>query len=215
MKKWDKAREKMVVEQIKARGIHDQRVLEAMSLIPRHLFIQSKQQQGAYEDAPLAIGLGQTISQPYIVALMTEKLNLSGNEKVLEIGTGSGYQTAILAELAAEVFSIERHEALARKARQVLFELGYRNVSICIGDGSAGLAEKASFDRIIVTAGAPKIPEKLLAQLRVNGKIVIPVGDRAHQELIYGVKLEDKLAIEKICGCIFVPLIGENGWEQN
>jgi protein-L-isoaspartate(D-aspartate) O-methyltransferase len=185
-----------------------------MQKIPRHLFVEEALQNQAYTDHPLPIGEKQTISQPYIVALMTEALELKGTEKVLEIGAGSGYQTAILAELAQKVFSIERIRSLAIKARKLLFELGYFNVEIKIFDGTYGWVEEGPFDAIIVTAGGPEIPQPLLDQLAVGGRLVIPVGDAYVQDLIRLRKKEDGIHKEDLGGCRFVKLIGKYGWEN-
>ena len=171
-----RARLRMVEEQIVARGIKDQRVIAAMGKVPRHLFVEEALQSQAYSDHPLPIGEKQTISQPYMVALMTEALELTGKEKVLEIGTGSGYQTAILAECAAKVFSIERIRSLAIKARKLLLELGYFNIEVKFSDGTFGWLEEGPFDAIMVTAGAPDIPQPLIDQLKVGGRMAIPVG---------------------------------------
>jgi len=203
----------MVSEQIEKRGIRDHHVLMAMRKVPRHQFIQNAYGNQAYDDEPISIGCGQTISQPYMVALMTESLELDPHHKVLEIGTGSGYQTAILAELAARVFSIERYESLAERARKLLNKLGYENILIHVGDGSLGLIEWAPYDRIIVTAGAPDIPPALTEQLVEGGRIVIPIGNKRHQELVVGIKTGEKLARQTVCGCVFVPLIGQEGWK--
>lgn len=208
-------RERMVKEQIEARGIKDGRVLAAMRKIPRHLFVDEALWSQAYNDYPLPIGEGQTISQPYIVALMTEALELKGNEKVLEIGTGSGYQTAILAELAQNVFTIERVPSLLEKAKAVLDGLGYFNIAYKTGDGTLGWPEAAPFQAIIVTAAAPDIPPPFLEQLDVFGKLVIPIGDRAAQVLYKITKLADGSIIrENLGGCRFVPLVGVHGWSE-
>ena len=183
MDKWEQAREKMVQEQIIARGVHDPQVLKAFRKVPRHLFVPMSLQNQAHHDEPLSIGKGQTISQPYMVALMTESLELDHRHKVLEIGTGSGYQTAILAEMAKEVISIERHQALADHARRILNELGYQGVTVMVSDGTLGAVEFAPFDRIMVTAGAPEIPEDLVKQLAPEGRLVVPVGDQFSQTL--------------------------------
>jgi protein-L-isoaspartate(D-aspartate) O-methyltransferase len=209
-----RVRLKMVEEQLISRGVKDPRVIAAMQKIPRHLFVEEALQNQAYTDHPLPIGEKQTISQPYIVALMTEALELKGTEKVLEIGAGSGYQTAILAELAQKVFSIERIRSLAVKARKLLFELGYFNVEIKIFDGTYGWAEQGPFDAIIVTAGGPEIPQPLLDQLAVGGRLVIPVGDAYVQDLIRLRKKEDGIHKEDLGGCRFVKLIGKYGWEN-
>ena len=208
-------REEMVKTQIISRGIKDVRVIEAFLKVPRHKFIPERNIQEAYEDHPLPIGEGQTISQPYMVALMTECLKLKGEEKVLEIGTGSGYQTAILAELAREVYSIERIPSLAEKAKIVLEELGYKNVKIKIGDGTLGWEEYSPYEGIIVTAGSPEIPPPLISQLKENGRLVIPLGDSFSQVLTVVEKVEGKIKQEEICGCIFVPLVGKYGWYKN
>jgi len=204
----------MVEEQIVSRGIKDPRVIAAMKKVPRHLFVEEALQSQAYSDYPLPIGEKQTISQPYMVALMTEALELKGNEKVLEIGAGSGYQSAILAELAERVFSIERIRVLAIKARQLLYELGYTNVEIKIFDGTYGWAEEAPFDGIIVTAGAPDIPQPLVDQLAMGGRLVIPVGDAYVQDLIRVTKTKEEMKKEDLGGCRFVKLIGKYGWES-
>ena len=208
------AREKMVKNQLLARGIADQAVLRAMAGIHRHLFVEEALVGESYNDHPLPIGHKQTISQPYIVALMTEALELAGTEKVLEIGTGSGYQTAILAELSKAVYTVERIEALLEKARMLLRDLGYSNVQFKVSDGTSGWEEFAPYDAIMATAGAPKIPQPLLDQLKEGGRLVVPVGDRYSQELIK-VKREKNRFIEKnLGGCRFVDLIGEHGWKD-
>ena len=203
----------MVEEQIFSRGIQDAKLIEAMKKIPRHLFVEEALQNQAYNDHPLPIGEKQTISQPYMVALMTEALLLTGREKVLEIGTGSGYQTAILAELSEKVFSIERIRALAIGARKLLYELGYFNVEIKIFDGTLGWMEESPFDAIVVTAGSPDIPQALLDQLANGGRLVIPVGDAFVQDLIRVIKTEEGIRKEDLGGCRFVKLIGKYGWE--
>jgi protein-L-isoaspartate(D-aspartate) O-methyltransferase len=208
-----KARLKMVGEQIVSRGIKDPRVIAAMKKVPRHLFVEEALQSQAYNDHPLPIGEKQTISQPYMVAIMTEALQLKEKEKVLEIGAGSGYQTAILAELAEKVFSIERIRSLAIKARQLLYELGYFNVEIKIFDGTHGWVEETPFDAIIVTAGAPDIPQPLLDQLAMDGRLVIPVGDAYVQDLMRVTKTKEGIKKEDLGGCRFVKLIGKYGWE--
>lgn len=183
------ARERMVETQIKARGIKDERVIQAMLKVPRHLFVEEALRDQAYGDFPLPIGEGQTISQPYIVALMTSALELKGPERVLEIGTGSGYQTAILAELVIWVYSIEKYPTLQERAKKILLkELGYKNITFKIGDGTLGWKEASPFDAIIVTAASPQIPLPLIEQLKEGGRIVIPVGDEFSQMLIKGVK---------------------------
>ncbi len=210
------ARERMVEKDISPRGIKDQRVLDAMLKVPRHLFVGEARRMSAYEDHPLPIGEGQTISQPYIVALMTEALKLTGSETVLEIGTGSGYQTAILAELAARVYSIERIPSLTGRARKVLDSLGYKNVLVKLSDGTVGWDEYAPYDRILVTAGAPSVPEPLVDQLVPGGILVIPVGSNSLQELVRVTKREDGSVKEDRMGsCVFVRLVGKHGWEAN
>jgi protein-L-isoaspartate(D-aspartate) O-methyltransferase len=207
------ARRKMVQEQLVARGIKDKRVLDAMMKVPRHLFVEEGLWHQAYGDFPLPIGQGQTISQPYIVALMTEALQLTGDDKVLEIGTGSGYQGAILAELTNQVLSIERISSMASKARKVLDELGYANVLIRVSDGTLGWQEEAPFAGIVVTAGAPEIPPTLMQQLQVGGRLVIPVGDEYSQTLLKVVKQERGYKEEDLGGVRFVKLIGNHGWK--
>ncbi len=210
------ARERMVDRDIRPRGIKDQDVLDAMLKVPRHLFVGETQRMSAYEDHPLPIGEGQTISQPYIVALMTEALKLTGNETVLEIGTGSGYQTAILAELAGRVYSIERIPSLTGRARKVIDDLGYKNVLVKLSDGTMGWEEYSPYDRILVTAGAPSVPEPLIDQLANGGILVIPVGSNSLQELVRITKNEDGSVKEDRMGsCVFVRLVGKHGWEVN
>ena len=194
--------------------IKDKSVLDAMSRVPRERFVPLQSRHLAYEDCPLPIGLEQTISQPYIVALMTEALELTGNEKVLELGTGSGYQTAILAELARSVITVERLPALARSARKVLNMLGYTNIDIQITGETLGWPAAAPYNAIIVTAGAPKVPTDLLAQLAPGGRLVIPVGTRHIQELCKITKHGNKNTVENLGGCRFVALIGHDAWEE-
>jgi protein-L-isoaspartate(D-aspartate) O-methyltransferase len=205
-------REAMVADQLASRGISDKLVLDAMKKVPRHKFLPKELEASAYEDFALPIGEGQTISQPYMVAIMTEKLGLSGGEKVLEIGTGSGYQSAVLAEIAKEVYSIEMVPSLAERSRKLLEGLGYKNITITSGDGTLGLPEKAPFNGIIVTAGAPSIPKTLTDQLADGGKLVIPVGERFIQTLTIVTKRGGRLYIEESIGCVFVPLVGKYGW---
>jgi protein-L-isoaspartate(D-aspartate) O-methyltransferase len=208
---------KMVDAQIRARGIADQRVLKAMEKIPRHLFVDEGLIGQAYNDSPLPIERQQTISQPYIVALMSEAMALTGREKVLEIGTGSGYQTAILAELAERVLSIDRIAVLANGARRILDALNYYNVAIRVGDGTYGWREESPFAAIVVTAGAPRIPNLLIEQLVIGGRLVIPVGSRHSQILLKLTRLSEDpndLKREDLGGCRFVDLIGEHGWEN-
>ena len=211
---FERVRFEMVENQLMRRGIRDKRTIEAFMKVPRHKFVPHDLLDIAYTDQPLPIGQGQTISQPYMVALMTELLQLKGDERVLELGTGSGYQAAILAELSHFVYSIERIATLAERAKKLLTELGYKNFEIKVGDGTLGWEEKAPFNAIIVTAGAPSIPESLINQLAPNGRIVIPVGNCYSQELILGIKRGDGLKKRTITGCIFVPLIGKHGWEE-
>ncbi len=204
----------MVQTQLVPRGIRDERVLHAMRKVPRHSFVDESMQYKAYDDMALSIGDGQTISQPYMVAVMTELLELKGNEKVLEVGTGSGYQAAVLAELAQEVYSVERLPSLAARAAERLQGIGYRNVQIKVEDGTLGWPEKAPFDRIIITAGTPKVPEPLVGQLGDAGILLAPVGDRYSQQLIKLKRNKDKLTEELHTFCVFVPLIGEYGWRD-
>ena len=206
-------RERMVDLQIRARGVADPRVLAAMRQVPRHRFIPPHLWDQAYNDYPLPIGEDQTISQPYIVALMTELLELKETDRVLEIGTGSGYQAAILAEMAAAVFSIDRVGGLADQARLLLDSLGYANVKIRVGDGTLGWPEEMPFDAIIVTAGSPKVPRPLTEQLALGGRLVIPVGDMWSQTLTCVRRTETGLKFEYHGGCRFVRLIGKYGWE--
>lgn len=210
-----RSRKRMVEEQLIPRGIKDRGVIDAMLTIPRHLFVDEALQEQAYGDFPLPIGEGQTISQPYMVALMTEALELKGHEKALEIGTGSGYQTAILSRLAERVFSIEKIPHLASKARRLLDELKIHNVIIRVGDGSMGWPEEAPFDAIVVSAASPSIPQPLVDQLAPGGRLVIPVGSALFQELIKIVKKEDgSLRKQALGGCRFVKLIGEYAWKE-
>ena len=208
---WEEQQDQMVKRQLVSRGINDERVLEAMRTVPRHLFVPEKLRESAYHDGPLSIGEGQTISQPYMVALMTECLDLKGGEKVLEIGTGSGYQTAILAELAEHVYTIERVPILLEKAQQVLTHLGYTTIKFKGGDGTYGWCEESPFDGIIVTAAAPDISQVLVEQLNDGGVLVIPVGSRYSQSLYKVTKKGDKIEKEERTLCVFVPLIGKYG----
>ena len=205
-------RNSMVDTQLKRRGIKDPLIIQAMGRVPRHEFVPTAQLSSAYYDGPLPIGSGQTISQPYMVASMTEALGLRGGERVLEIGTGSGYQAAVLAEIAGEVYTVERHGELADNAKKRLLELGYNNVHVSVGDGTLGLPEKAPFDGIIVTAGAPFVPEALKDQLEDGGRLVIPVGGRYLQSLLRITREGDNFQQQDLFGCVFVPLIGEDGW---
>jgi len=214
MEDFKRLRDLMVDTQLIPRGIKDIRVLNAMRKAPRHLFVGDYMQAHAYEDMALPIGGGQTISQPYMVALMTELLELKGDEKVLEIGTGSGYQAAILGELARAVFTIERKDELAKKADERLRGLGYGKVRVITGDGTLGLPEEAPFDRILITAGTPKIPEPLIEQLADGGIIVAPVGIRFAQQLLIVRKSKEGVSEQTHVPCVFVPLIGEYGWSE-
>jgi protein-L-isoaspartate(D-aspartate) O-methyltransferase len=215
MDRFRKPRTRMVETQIEARGISDARVLRTMGVIPRHLFVDEGLIEQAYNDSPLPIGEHQTISQPYIVALMTQALELKGRERVLEIGTGCGYQTAVLASLADRVFSVERIASLAASARKILDKLNFYNVAIRVGDGSYGWREEAPFDAIITTAGAPEIPQYLVEQLAAGGRMVVPVGGRDVQtlyKLTRSAENPQEIKKEDLGGCRFVSLIGESGW---
>jgi len=208
-------RQLMVEEQLIPRGIYNSRVLAAFRKVPRHEFVSRDIIQNAYNDYPLPIGEKQTISQPYMVALMTESLRLKGGEKVLEVGTGSGYQSAILAELAKDVYSIERFERLADVSSSILKKLGYNNVHIKSGDGTLGWKEFAPYDGIVVTAGAPGIPESLIEQLKDGGRLLIPVGaDSFRHTLTLVEKMGKDIRASELCGCMFVPLIGKEGWNR-
>lgn len=202
----------VLLGELRAQGIRDQRVLSALARVPRHAFVPPHLVPYAYEDRPLPIGLEQTVSQPYIVALSTEALALLPTDRVLEVGTGSGYQTATLAELAAAVYTVERLPPLAAEAKERLFSLGYRNVRYRVGDGTRGWPEEAPFDAIVVTAGAPSVPQGLVRQLTPRGRLVIPVGGRSSQELLLLVRDGGGLVERRLCPCAFVPLIGEEGW---
>ena len=202
----------MVEEQIYARGNTYTAVMDAMRRVPRHEFVPRESEDKAYEDYPIPIGEGQTISQPYIVALMTQCLDLNKKKRVFEIGTGSGYQTAILAELCKEVYSIERIKALVERAKQTLKELNYRNAKIFLGDGTSGLSDERLFDAIIITAASPDRPDHLFSQLAVEGRMVVPIGDRFSQILKLFTKTKNRITEEAVCGCTFVPLIGQYGW---
>jgi protein-L-isoaspartate(D-aspartate) O-methyltransferase len=207
-------RKQMVEYQIRRRGVSDQRLLAAMEKIPRHRFVPVAESYAAYEDMPIPIGSGQTISQPYMAALMTDLLRLTGEERVLEIGTGSGYQAAILAELAKEVYTVERFEPLAERARYILADLGYSNVTVVVGDGTLGYPDRAPYDRIIITAAAPQIAQPWLDQLRDGGRLVLPLGQRWSQTLTVVAKEEGRIRTEDHGGCVFVPLVGQHGWES-
>ncbi|MBZ5671801.1 MAG: protein-L-isoaspartate(D-aspartate) O-methyltransferase [Acidobacteriia bacterium] len=206
------ARREMVDRQIRRRGVSSPRVLEAMASVPRHEFVPAEFQRDAYADKPLPIGEGQTISQPYMVAAMAEALELTGTERVLEIGTGSGYQAAVLSLLAREVITVESHTALALSAQERLTDLGYTNVHVHNGDGSAGFPDAAPYDAILVSAAAPEIPHVLTGQLRERGRLVIPVGSRQNQELVQARKENGELKSRVLFDCRFVPLLGRYGW---
>lgn len=208
-------RKNMVEIQLIQRGIRDHKTLSAIQDVPRENFIPEPSRSMAYDDRPVPIGEGQTISQPYMVALMTQALKLCGGEIVLEIGSGSGYQTAILSKIAAHVYSIERIPALAAKAKETLHALGYTDVTVMVGDGTKGDPEHAPFDAIIVTAGSPGIPPSLKEQLTDGGRLVIPVGSRGYQELHRITRNGNDFVTENLGGCIFVPLIGVEGWEKD
>ena len=207
-------RRSMVESQLRARGIRDERVLAAMFHVPRHEFVSEEHRDQVYEDHPIPIGEGQTISQPYIVAIMLEALALNPSDTVLEIGTGSGYQTALLSELTRQVYSVERHEALARAAQSTLARLGFNNVEVLVGDGSRGLPDRAPFDAIVVSAAAPQMPPPLFEQLREGGRMVIPVGPAHAQELQLVRKHEGQPVVTSMEGCRFVPLIGSEGYRS-
>jgi len=208
------AREKMVKTHLLPRGIKDPRVLEAMGKVPRHLFVEEALIGEAYNDHPLPIGSKQTISQPYIVALMTEALELTGTEKTLEIGTGSGYQTALLAELTRTVFTVERVKSLMVNARDLLNKLGYKNILYKAFDGTLGWKQYEPYDAIIVTAGAPKIPRPILQQLAEGGRLIVPVGNRYSQELIRVTRRKGRNIQHNLGGCRFVDLVGLHGWKE-
>jgi protein-L-isoaspartate(D-aspartate) O-methyltransferase len=206
-------RHKMIDEQLRARGIQDQNVLDAMGTVPRERFLPPEYRDLAYQDRALPHSCGQTVSQPYMVAVMTEALQLQPTDRVLEIGTGSGYQTAILSPLASAIFSVERIKEMSDSAYGALSELSCDNVRLRVGDGTVGWPEEAPFHAILVTAGAPGVPESLLTQLAVGGRLVIPVGDRSIQELFRVTRTKEGHETEKLLSCRFVPLIGEEGWE--
>ncbi len=207
------ARLAMVESQVRGRGIHDQRVLAAMSKVPRHEFVSPEHWDDAYADHPVPIGEQQTTSQPYIIACMLQAAEVAPQDRVLEIGSGSGYQTALLAELAAQVFAVERHPTLAANARSTLEGLGYRNINLMTGDGSVGWPEQATFDAIIVAAAAPRVPPALVEQLAGGGRLVVPVGDSQQQALqLYRKSPDGTVTVHSLEGCRFVPLIGEQGF---
>ncbi len=205
-------REKMVEFQVRARGVRDERVLAAMRKIPRHLFVPKNWERASYEDRPLPIGEGQTISQPYIVAVMTEQLELTPDDRVLEVGTGSGYQAALLAELAGTVISIERLPELADRARQNLARAGVTGVRVVVGDGTQGYPPEAPYDAIIVTAASPSVPKPLVDQLAEGGRLIAPIGPRECQDLVKLVKRKGVVENIPLGGVCFVPLIGQFGW---
>jgi len=212
---YEKVRTRMVQEQLIPRGIHDPATLKAMETVPRHLFVEDALWSQAYGDHPLPIGKGQTISQPYIVALMTQALQLKGHEIVLEIGTGSGYQAAILAQMCARVYTIERIDTLLVQARKIFDQLHYLNILSKLDDGTVGWPENGPYDAIIVTAGGPKVPEPLLEQLADPGVLVIPVGEKSYQQLQLVTKKENRLSFTTIESVRFVSLIGEYGWQRD
>ncbi len=207
-------RREMIDAQIRKRGVSSARVLEALAAVPRHEFVPAQFRNDAYADKPLPIGEGQTISQPFMVASMTEALELAGSERVLEIGTGSGYQAAVLSLLVSQVFTVENHTTLALAAQERLTKLGSANVHVHNGDGSAGLPDAAPYDAILVTAGAPEIPRVFAGQLREGGRLVIPVGDRDNQELVLARKSKGELQTRVLFHCKFVPLLGRFGWDR-
>jgi protein-L-isoaspartate(D-aspartate) O-methyltransferase len=213
-KELEAKRLEMLEKQLRRRGITDEKVLAAMDAVPRHKFVGEEFRERAYEDAPLPIGDGQTISQPYIVAAMTAALRLKASERILEIGTGCGYQAAILSRLGKEVFSIERLPRLAAQASKRLAELGYANVHVHCGDGTLGLPEFAPFDAILVAAAAPAVPKPLLAQLAEGGRMILPVGDEENQVLQLIEKLGNTILTNTLEGCRFVPLVGYHGWQN-
>jgi len=216
--KFEDQRKIMIRDQIAGRGIKDERVLKAFQKVERHLFVDDDVKHLAYNDSPLGIGKGQTISQPYMVATMLKLADLNKDQKILEIGTGSGYQTALLAELAKEVYTVERIDFLIQRAKSTLVDMGYDNIFYKSGDGTlgweGGFPTCKKFDRIIVAAGAPVVPASLRDQLAVGGKLIIPAGDRAMQELIMIERTEDNFLETRHGGCMFVPLIGEEGWHE-
>ena len=208
------ARDTMVRDQLQRRGITDTRVLQAMRDVPRHLFVPPEWRRDAYSDRPLPIGEGQTISQPYMVAVMIQSLAIPRNARVLEVGTGSGYQAAVLSRLATQVYTMEYFPLLAEQARAVLERLGYTNVQVIVGDGSVGLPQYAPYDGIVVPAAAPQLPPPLLEQLGEGGRLVIPVGEAAGQELLIVTRQRDTYTKEHSVSCRFVPLLGKEGWPE-
>jgi len=210
----DDERRRMVERQLRRRGVKDERVLSAMARVPRELFLPEDVRERAYDDAALPIGGGQTMSQPYIVAKMCELLSLDGDERVLDVGTGSGYHAAVLAELAGEVVTIERVRALAERARAALAAAGYDDVDARVGDGTLGVPDRAPYDAIAVAAAAPVLPGSLYEQLKLGGRIVVPVGGRANQRLELIVKSPEGAAVVRSVPCRFVPLVGEEGFNE-
>lgn len=209
-------RKMMVEQQLIPRGITDPSTLKSMSEVPRHLFIPEDRRKYAYEDGPIVIGSGQTISQPYIVALMTQAAECTSEAIVLDVGTGSGYAAAIFSRFCKQVYSIERIPALANRAKEIFSTLGYENITVIVGDGTLGFSEKAPYEAIVVTAGAPATPEPLIQQLKVGGKLVIPVGDSHMQKLMRYHKVDERQIEEELLEFVrFVPLIGEEGWENS
>jgi len=215
MSDFDLKRGEMIQAQIQERGITDEKVLDALMTVPRHEFIPCSHREKAYDDHPVDIGNGQTISQPFMVALMTDLLALNPNDRVLEIGTGSGYQTAILAHLAQKVFTIERDLDLACSSKEILTQLGFSSIHFAEGDGTLGLPEFAPYDAIIVTAGAPKLPGSLLNQLAIDGSLICPVGDHKVQKLLKVTRTSDGFHQETFGNCKFVPLVGREGWNES
>ena len=212
---WARARVQMVASQLERRGVREPRVLDAMRQVPRHMFVPPDQRAGAYEDRALPIGNGQTISQPYMVAIMSVALGPVAGRRVLEIGTGSGYQAAVLAELAAEVITIERRPELGETARQTLASLGCTNITVIVGDGSLGHPACAPYAGIVVTAGAPRVPSSLKAQLADGARLVVPVGTQEHQNLLVIERAGDTFVEVRAEACVFVPLIGSEGWRAH
>ena len=208
-------RERMVREQLEKKGIRDPRVLEAFRTVPRHLFVKPADAESAYEDRPLALAEGQTISQPYMVALMTQELDVAPGQRALEVGTGSGYQAAILATLGARVTTVERLPTLAAEAQRRLEQSGFTGIRFRVGDGTLGWPEEAPFDRIVVTAGAPDVPIGLLSQLGEGGILVVPIGDERKQDLVRFRRGEGRVTRDRLCACSFVKLIGAEGWPGN
>jgi len=213
LEKLAQQRARMVEVQLRSRGIRDERVLAVMGKVPRERFIAPEYVWEAYADGPIPIGAGQTVSQPYMVAAMVEALEVQSSDQVLEVGTGTGYEAAVLAELASKVWTIERHAELADKARRILLELGYGNVHVICGDGSLGLPQQAPFNKILVAAGAPQAPPSLIAQLAEGGRMAVPVGNRADQQLQIVRKIGGEIVTSLHVLCCFVPLIGSEGWQ--